>query len=70
MKKVRSFFNYGIKIAFLGFFIILANVKVGSDVNQIYSGANNRVTNLAMMSWRLEENQKNDLYNPINWIWS
>ena len=65
MKKVRSFFNYGIKIAFLGFFIILANVKVGSDVNQIYSGANNRVTNLAMMSWRLEENQKNDLYNPI-----
>ena len=65
MKKVKSFFNYGIKMAFLFFFILLANVKVGSDVTETYSGASNRVTNLALMSWKIEEDKKNDIYNPI-----
>ena len=65
LKKVKSFFNYGIKMAFLFFFILLVNIRVGSDINEVNSGVRNRVTNLALMSLQIEESKKNDIYNSV-----
>ena len=40
-------------------------MKVSKGVNEIESGNKNRVTDLALMSLRLEEIAKDDIYSPL-----
>lgn len=64
LKKVKTFIQYGIKLVFLFFFVMLANLNIGTEQTEIYNDASNRVINLSLMAVRLEDEQKNDLYSP------